>query len=129
MQICRFLKPAFLSTVAVGLLVPLIGAQQPSGSAGVPATLVVTVEARHGSTPPVINREDVMVYEGHNRDEVTNWIPLQGNRAGLELFILIDDGLSTSVDVQLNDLKKFIASQPPTSAIGIGYMRDGTVQV
>lgn len=124
-----FLKRIFLSIAASGLLVPSLVAQQPSASAGIPANLVVTLEARHGSTLPVLHREDVMVYEGHNRDQVIDWIPLQGERAALELFILIGDGLSTSVDLQLNDLKKFIASQPPTAAIGIGYMRNGTVQI
>lgn len=111
------------------LLVPSIAAEQPSTLPGVPAKMVVTVEARHGSTVPVINREDVMIYEGHDRDQVTDWIPLQGDHAGLELFILLDDGLSTSVGSQLNDLQKFISAQPATTAIGIGYMRDGTVAV
>jgi hypothetical protein len=123
-----FLGPALLLTTLLGL-VPSITAQQSSVPAGVPAKLVVTVEARHGSTLPVINREDVMVYEGHDRDRVTDWTPLQGDRAALELFILIDDSLGPSVDIQLNDLKKFIAAQPPATAIGIGYMRDGTAQV
>jgi hypothetical protein len=125
----ELLKRIFLSIVALTMLVPCISAQQETAPAGVSASLVVTVEARHGSSLPVLHREDVMVYEGHNRDQVTDWIPLQGDRAALELFILIDDGLNTSVDLQLNDLKKFIASQPPTAAIGIGYMRDGSVLV
>jgi hypothetical protein len=115
--------------LTLGLLVPSMAAQQPALSPGVPAKMVVTVEARHGSTVPVINREDVMVYEGHDRDQVTDWTPLQGNHAGLELFILLDDGLSTSVGSQLNELQKFISAQPATTAIGIGYMRDGTVAV
>lgn len=122
-----FSGPAFFLTALLGFVLPVMA--QPSASAGVPARLIVTVEAKHGSTLPVINREDVMVYEGHARDQVTDWVPLHGNRAGLELFILIDDGLSSSVDLQLNDLKKFIAAQPPTTAVGVAYMRDGTVQV
>jgi len=63
-------------------------AQQPS-STGVPAHMVVTVEPRHGSNVPVINREDVMVYQGQDRAKVTDWLPLQGEHAGLQLFILI----------------------------------------
>jgi hypothetical protein len=110
--------------------VPSIAAQQPSSPATGAARMVVTVEAKHGSNVPEINREDVMIYEGHDRDQVTDWIPLQGNHAGLELFILLDDGSSTSaVGSQLNDLQKFISAQPATTAIGIGYMRDGTVAV
>jgi hypothetical protein len=56
----EFLRPAFLSIIALGLLVPSIAAQQ-SSLPGVPAKMVVTVEARHGSTVPDIYSEDVMV--------------------------------------------------------------------
>ena len=119
---------ALVLTIMSALLAPSIAAGPPSTPAD-PAKLVVTVEARHGSDVPVINREDVMVYEGHQRDQVTSWLPLQADHAGLELFILLDDGLSSSVGSQLSDLQKFITAQPPTAAIGIGYIRDGTVAV
>jgi hypothetical protein len=70
---------------------------QEAAPTGVPVQVVVTVEPRHGSNVPVINREDVMVYQGRDRAKVTDWIPLQGERAGLQLFILIDDAASTSL--------------------------------
>jgi hypothetical protein len=104
-------------------------AQQASPSAGSGVHAVVTVEAHHGTNIPVINREDVMVYEGHDRDQVTDWVPLVGDHAGLQLFLLIDDASNSSLDSQLQDLRQFIITQPATTAIGIGYMRDGTVQI
>ena len=91
--------------------------------------MVVTVEARHGTDVPVINREDVMVYEGGDRAKVTDWVALQGDHASLELFILVDDASSTSLGSQLEDLRAFINSQPPTMAICVGYMRNGTVDM
>ena len=103
-------------------------AQQPP-SGGVPARLVVTVEPHHGSNIPVINREDVSVYEGHDRDEVTEWTPAQGDNAALELFILIDDNSSTSLGSQLEDIKQFINGQPPTTLVGVAYMQNGTARV
>jgi len=57
--------------------IPLVGQQVPSS--GTPVRIVVTVEAHHGSNIAVINREDVLVYQGHDRDQVTEWLPLQGN--------------------------------------------------
>ncbi len=120
---------AVLPILISGILAPSIAAQQDSSSTGVTAQLIVTVEGRHGSAVPVIKPGDVMVYEGHDRDQVTGWVPFQDSNAGLELFILLDDGLSTSVGSQLSDLQKFITAQPATTAIGIGYMRDGTVSV
>jgi hypothetical protein len=102
---------------------------QPASAPGVPVQMVVTVEARHGNNVPVINREDVMVNQGRNRDQVTDWTALQGDHAGLELFLLLDDGSSTSLGSQLEDLRQFINAQPATTAIGVGYMRNGAVDV
>ncbi len=126
----RLLTFAMAITITSGLLAPSVTAQQVASTAAGSSKMIVTVEPRHNSqTMPVINREDVMVFEGHDRDQVTDWLPLQGSHAGLEFFILLDDGLSTSVGSQLSDLQKFITTQPATTAIGVGYMRDGTVAI
>jgi len=103
-------------------------AQEPAAG-GVPAHLLVTVEPHHGSNVPVINREDVMVYEGHDRDTVTDWVPAQGDRAALELFILLDDGSSISLGSQLEDIRQFIGAQPASTKIGVAYMQNGTARV
>jgi hypothetical protein len=92
--------------------------------------MVVTVEARHGREVPEIKREDVTVRQGKERLQVTDWLPLRGEHAGLELFVLLDDASTpTSLGPQLEDLRRFIDSQPETTAIGVGYMRDGTVDI
>ena len=104
-------------------------AAQQTSSDGVPAHVVVTVEPRHGSNVPVINREDVMVYQGHERAKVTDWLPLQGEHAGLQLFILIDDAANTSLGSQLEDIRQFVNAQASTTAIGVAYMRNGTADV
>lgn len=70
-----------------------------------------------------------MVYEGHDRDTVTEWVPAQGDRAALELFILLDDGSSTSLGSQLEDIRQFINAQPASTKIGVAYMQDGTAHV
>src|SRR5207302_5710451 len=49
--------------------------------------------------------------------------------AGLELFLLLDDASNSSLDSQVQDLRQFIHSQPATTAVGVGYMRDGAVQI
>ena len=104
-------------------------AQQPTNSTEAAAHLVVTVEPKHGSSAPEIRKEDVMVYEGHDRDQVVDWIPLQGDRAGLQLFILIDDESGMSIGSQLDDIRKFIGSQPPSTKIGVAYMQNGIARV
>jgi hypothetical protein len=105
----------------------LAGQQTPA--TGTPVHMVVTAEARHGADVPVIQKEDVMVYQGRDRVKTADWVPLQGDHAELELFLLLDDTAGASLGSQLEDLRKFIVSQPATTKIGVGYMRDGTVNV
>jgi len=46
-----------------------------------------------------------------------------------DLFILIDDAGSPRLGSNLEDLRTFINAQPPTTSVGVGYMRNATVQV
>src|ERR1700757_3789579 len=111
---------AFLAFAAANAV-----AQLSSAGTGVPVHVVVTVEARKGGETPVINREDVMVHVGHDRDTVIDWVPAQGEHKLLELMIMLDDGSNTTLGTQLEDLRKFINAQPDTTTIGVTYMRDG----
>jgi hypothetical protein len=117
--------------VIATMLVPakLLTAQETSSPAGPGVNLVVTVEARHGASIPDISRDDVMVYEGRERDRVTGWLPLQGDHAGLEFFILLDDSSNVTLGSQLEDLRQFINAQPPSVKIGVAYMQNGIAQV
>ena len=121
--------------VFLGLLIVLSGsqlsrsAQQPSAGT-VPVSTIVSVEAKHGKDIPAVNnREDVRVFQGHDRLQVTDWLPLQGNRSGLELFVLIDEASSSSLASQFDDLRRFMNAQPDTAAIAVGYMENGTVRI
>jgi hypothetical protein len=76
-----------------------------------------------------VNREDVMVYERKNRDQVTDWVPAQGDHAGLEFFVLIDDGSSSALGTQLTDIKKFIAGLPASAQAGVAYMQNGIARI
>lgn len=117
--------------LALPMLVPVtqLNAAQESSGAAVPVHMVVTVEARHGSNVPDISREDVMVYQGRDRRKTTDWVPLQGDRAGLQLFVLIDDAANTSLGSQLDDIRQFIVAQPESTKIGVAYMQNGAARV
>jgi len=103
---------------------------QDSASEPVPISVVVSVEARHGKDIPAIeHKEDVRVFEGRERLPVTDWIPLQGDNADLEILFLIDEASGSSVANQFDDVRKFMVAQPPTTQIGVGYMELGTVRM
>jgi hypothetical protein len=124
----------FIWATILGLLVaaggsPLSWPAQQSAPGTVPVSTVVSVEAKHGKDIPVVSREDVRVLKGKNQLRVTDWVPLQGNQSGLELFVLIDDASSMSVASQLEDMRRFMNAQPSTTAIAVGYMQNGTVRM
>jgi hypothetical protein len=120
-----------LLALAVGLGNPPVShsLQANNSASGVPVSMIVSVEAKHGSEMPTIYKEDVRVFHDHDRLAVKEWVPYRADQAGLELFLLIDDSSSTDVGSQLDDLRKFIEAQPPTTLIAVGYIRNGAVDI
>lgn len=117
-----------VAVVFAGLL--SMHAQGKAPAATVPARMTVTLRVLgDDKRMPEVNREDVIVRQGKDRLQVTGWTPARGDRSGLDLFILIDDASDSSLGSQLNDLRAFINAQPPATAVGVGYMRNGTVQI
>src|SRR5258708_3124977 len=115
--------------LAFALLLGTGWSQQAASSGEVPVSIVVSVEAKHHKDVPVVYKEDVRVFQGKDRLQVTEWVPFQGRDAGLELFLLIDDASDPSTGAQLDDLRKFVNALPAATAIGVGYMNHGTVEV
>lgn len=96
----------------------------------VPAHLVVTVIAHSGNQVPTVQAGDVQVYQNRERLQVTDWTPLQGAQAALQLFIVVDDASQPAAfGSNMADLRNFITSQPATTAVGVAYMRNGTVSI
>ena len=120
---------AMLGLILGAISLPaLAGPHKPNTSTtDVPVKMVVTVKARTGAEVPVVAEADVQVYQRDKRNMVTNWVPLQGDRAGLQLFILIDDSARDGIALQFPSIAKFIDEQPASTSIGIGYMHNGMV--
>jgi hypothetical protein len=95
----------------------------------VPVSMVVSLEAKHGGEIPTINREDVRVTQGKTRLRVTDWVPLQGDQASLQLFVLLDDADRTNISLQFDDLRRFMDAQPASALIGVAYMQYGTAEI
>ena len=92
------MKRSHLLTLAVFAFLAFAAANavaQQSSAGAAPIHVVVTVEVHKSGETPVVNREDVMVHEGHDRDAVIDWVPAQGEHALLELMIMLDDGSNT----------------------------------
>jgi hypothetical protein len=110
----------------------LLPLQAQDGSAKATSSVQMTVTVRvlgKNKRMPEVNREDIIVRQGKDRLQVTGWTPISGDSSPLNLFILIDDAARPTVSSQYSDLREFIYSLPQTTSVGVGYMRDGTVQV
>ena len=104
--------------------------QEKPAATTVPVHLVITNEALvEDKDLPTLQREDVKVKQDKNFLTVRELIPARGDNAALQLIILIDDTLNPSMGNNLNDIKDFIAAQPPTTLIAVGYMSNATVQI
>jgi len=94
----------------------------------VPVKMIVTAETVHGTPAPAIARENVAAYHGEVRLPVTAWVPLAGPAAGMDLYFLVDDS-AADLGSRLSELRRFIEQLPPTTAVGIAYMRNGALDL
>jgi hypothetical protein len=93
------------------------------------ANMVVTEQTRQGSGTSPITAQDVTVSQGHERDQVTRWVPARGANGGLELYILMDQDSAGMVNTQLGDIRNFIMEQPVSAKVGIAYMQNGIARI
>ena len=120
--------------VVTGMIAVVFVAANPGVSGPVPNTttvptqLVITVRSAHrGSPPESLVGGDVSVQQGDARVAVVSLQRLVGGMADMQLFVLLDDATrSSSLGIQLPELKTFLASLPATTQVAVGYMRNGT---
>jgi hypothetical protein len=116
--------------LAVAALVLLSASTRPQAESGkVPITTVVTATGKNFSPAPALGKQDITVREGKEVREVLNWIPAQGDHAGLQLAIVIDDSLRKSFGKELQSLSAFITSQPLSTSVGVFYAANGTLSI
>jgi hypothetical protein len=95
---------------------------------GVPVHMIVTAEGLKGHQPPEITAKDIKVAGNKNEFQVEDLTPLRGDQAALQLAIMIDDGLDTTLGLQFDDVRRFIREQPASTQVGIYYIRNGSAQ-
>jgi len=120
----RFLKLFFALAAASLAALPLCAQE-----ATVPVQMTVTASGVRGTAPPPVARQDVIAYQERERVDIKDWVPAQGERAGLELIIVIDDNSDTSLGQQLGDMRDFINSLPPSASVGVAYASNGVISM
>jgi hypothetical protein len=121
-------KAVILNVLLCGISFVPVWSQEKDPPA-VPVQMTVTLSGFTGNIPPAITRDQVTVKQNRNRMPIVDWVAARGPHAGLDLFILIDDACEPRLGGQFSDLKSFITAQPATTSVGVGYMRNATVQI
>lgn len=84
--------------------------------------LLVQVDSKAEQIPTLA---DITMKVNGKEEPLTGWSQVPAN--GVQIAVLIDDGLRESVGRELSTLKSFVRGLPPGTQIFIGYMRNGTV--
>lgn len=115
--------------VPLALAWPLLTWAQTTVPTGTPAQIIVTIGHHYGDVPPTLTKDDLTVTQHYNPLPITNLLPLRGDRAGLDLFLLVDNCSTCEPGNKFEELSHFITSQPPTTKVGIAYIQNGRLQV
>lgn len=112
-----------LSVGLVCLAACLVSAAQSANASGVPASIVISLEPKHGKTIPAVEAQDLQVKEAGEKRPIQQMTPLA--QSGMQLLLLIDDSARGTFDTEIPTLKQFIMSLPPNFDVGVAYMRNG----
>jgi hypothetical protein len=100
-----------------------VSAQTAPAASG-SATFTVTAVGKKEEAPP-IGKDDVQLTQGKERKQILDW----KKSDSLFLAILIDDSIDTGAGGQWDYLKEFIAGQPTSTQIAVGYVRNNVTML
>ena len=98
-------------------------AQEIPNEGPVPTTVLINVDSKHNEP---LNPALLKLEVNRHESPITAVTPL--SPATAQVAILIDDGLRSSVSLQLKDIENFINSLPAGTQVMVGYMQNGTVR-
>lgn len=101
---------------------------QGTGASGGPAVQITVTAEAHSGEPPALRQDDIRVTSGKTQLQILDWQPAANSAQPLQLFVLMDDGANPSIGTEFPALKQFFAELPANALVGLGYMRNGSVQ-
>ncbi|HUJ41477.1 MAG TPA: hypothetical protein VLW54_13125 [Candidatus Acidoferrales bacterium] len=132
------MKPHTISLkLAAGLPLALVTAfsaaavaQQRPAAEGVPVRITVTAASRaKGQEPPALSKSDILIYENHDRRPVLEAVRQTGANNKLDLYIVVDDSVTSDVTLDYTDVKSFVRELPTAARVGVAYALNGTITV
>ena len=87
--------------------------------------VTVTLHTRQPGPVPILTVRDVKVYENNRSLPVKSWIAAEAQTAPLDLTIVLDDSIRSSVSLQFGDLAAFLPSLPAGTRVRVAYAEYG----
>src|SRR5579872_7050984 len=81
---------------------------QSSIPTGTPVSMIVTVSHHHDQQAPTITKNDLTIRQEFEYRPITGWTRLQGDRADLELFLLVDNCSSCDANSKFDEIRRFL---------------------
>ena len=110
---------SFLAAALLAATTLTVSAQQEGP---VPTQTLVSLDSK---TPTVVTLDQVSARVNNREVPLLGFSPVKPN--GLQVALLIDDGLRASVGTQLDELRQFITTLRPGTEVYVGYMQNGRV--
>jgi hypothetical protein len=86
--------------------------------------MILTAADHMNHQPSALKAGDITIMDA----TITGWVPFERGR-DLELFVVIDDSADYDFGARLQELKRFVSSQPAPVSIGVAYIHDGVLQI
>ena len=99
-----------------------------NGSDAKPVTIPLTIKVKGTPREVELQTVDLTVLEDGDPQTILS-IRAMGTNSPLNLFVLIQDDVVSSVGVEMRSIGNFIRSLPRGSRVSVGYVRTGTLQV
>jgi len=100
-----------------------------SGSSSRPVTIPVTVRVKGRAAPSEVDLQNVELAVSEDGDAQSLLSIRTRSNAPLNLMVLIQDDVVSSVGLEIKGLSDFIRTLPRGTRILVGYLRSGSLQV
>jgi len=93
----------------------------------IPISIFTKKELKENRSDEFVQAGDLQVKEDGDNQVILSIRSV--TNTPLALAVLIQDDLSSSTNLQLNDIRKFIRNQPKGTRVMVAYLRAGTLQI
>jgi VWFA-related protein len=93
----------------------------------IPISIFTKQEIREGTPEEILQVDRLIVRENRQEQQILSIRSITD--APLSLAILIQDGLTANVNLQLGELRNFVKQLPRGSRVMVAYLRGGSIQI